>query len=220
MPANIAKRLAAVKTSAQKQAAEEATKTKAANTVRKNDASDRAKRNESYRQTKAERKAEVQKDFAGLMMHNVTVTSGKKIPQGTEGECIWLGVSKWLQPLAQITVQGEDAPLWIDPNHLTAGKPLSTARKSAIEAEQAEQSEKTVYMPGRCTRETDNGVTLRHAGFFRELSFSKKDVAEVGEMKDGMTLYEVPAWKIRAEIGQMAVDMLDANRETYEANVK
>jgi hypothetical protein len=215
MPKNIAQKLAA----ATKAKAETEKAQKAAKSEAKLSAAERAKKAEAFRQAKAEKTAEARKEYAGLLYHNVTVTGGKRIELGTEGECIWIGVNRrFLSPLASF-VTSDGKREWINPDHLTAGEPLSKARKAVLEAEAKEESEATVLIDGTVLRQGDKGVTIRHSGFFKDMSFALTMVEKVGEMPNGTPIFEVPAWKVRQEVGQIAVDALNGKREEYEKHI-
>jgi uncharacterized MAPEG superfamily protein len=168
---------------------------------------------DAYRAKKAEVTKEVQDTFAKLSMAvcKTTKAIGKgenELPEGTQVEVIWLGANRWLAPTARCLYKGEDR--WINPEHLTPVKTLPAERKAALEAAREAEASATVTLPCRVVNETDKGVTLRYAGFFRPLSFSREMVTYIGDDADGTSYYEVPAWKIRQDVGAAALEAVEA----------
>ena len=168
---------------------------------------------DAYRAKKAAATKEVQDTYAKLSMAlcKTTKATGKgdsALPEGTQVEVTWLGVNRWLVPTARCNYKGEDR--WINPEHLTPVKALPAERKAALEAEREAEASATVAFPARVVKETDKGVTLRYSGFFRPLSFSRDMVTYLGDDADGASYYEVPAWKIRQDVGAAALEAVEA----------
>lgn len=176
----------------------------------------------SYAERKSKAAEKVKAQFGGLVNHTATVTGGRKFPEGTVVDVNWVGVNKFFGQTAKITVNGETA--WIDPKFLKKGKPLSDAKVAAYEAEREAESEATVLIPATVALERDeNGkssVLLNYTGWFKGMWFSKAMVEKTGgKTPSGIEVFRIPAWKVKQERGQDALDALLAKQAGFEAMV-
>lgn len=170
--------------------------------------------------------ADVQKDFPGVALHLCTITGGRKFEIGTIVECHWVGRNKFRQDTARIfdkggkpiMVDGKDKG-WIDPKFLKGGKELPAERQAAIEALRGTESDETILIPASVGQERDKSVLLNYTGWFAGAWFPKTMVTKVGETKEGLGIFEVPAWKVRKDKGGDSLEMLKTKQEAIAASI-
>lgn len=153
---------------------------------------------------------------AGLEFQTVQITGGKKFPVGEKFECIKVGVSKWGKAYTILMVEGEEQ--FCDPGNVKALKPLLPARIAAIKASLEEARDAVLILSGSVKNESDSAVLIKHHGWFKPRWFPKSLISVLGEHEDGeQSLYEVPAWKIRADHGPDGVAALEALQDGFNA---
>jgi hypothetical protein len=185
----------------------------------KNTASNTASKDAVSGKTWYERKKEltekVRAEFGDFVYHNIEIHGARKYEDGTKGECVFVGSSKYIQPMAIINFpDGKQG--FIQPRFMKKGKPIDAKRKALLEAEREAESGHTVMIPASVGLEREKAVQLRYKGWFKAMWFAKESVEEIGATAtEGVSLYEVPAWKIKQEMGQDALDALEAKQAEF-----
>jgi hypothetical protein len=169
----------------------------------------------TFYERKKELAAAVKEEFGELVYHNVTINGARKFENGTAGECLFVGVSKFLQPMAIVALKdGENA--YVQPRFLKKGKPIDAKRKAFLEAEREAASSETVMLPAMVGKETERAVLLQYSGWFKGMWFNKENVEKIGDTAtEGVSVFEVPVWKIRQSMGQDAVDGVKAKQADF-----
>lgn len=167
--------------------------------------------------TAAAPKSSEKEEFDGTayVFHMVEVTGGKKVPVGTKSECIQAKVGPY-GPFCRIVV--EDREICVDAKHIKVLKPLAPARLAVLKAETDAAAEAVLIVSGIVKNETEKAVLIAHSGWFKARWFPKSFVTKLGEHDDAeQSLYEVPTWKVRADMGPDAVKALEGMQATFEA---
>lgn len=169
----------------------------------------------SWAERKKELTEKVKAEFGDLVYHNVTINGARKIEDGTKAECIYVGASKYLQPMAIVTF-ADGSKGYTQPRFLTKGKPIDAKRKALLEAEREAEASHTVMLPASVGAEREKAVQLRYSGWFRALWFTKESVERIGgTATDGVDMFEVPAWKIKQEMGADALEALEGKQAEF-----
>jgi hypothetical protein len=89
-----------------------------------------------------------------------------------------------------------------------------------LKAEQEARQSETVVLTGQVMRETQpdearktNGsVTIRAEGMYKWMTFPKSQVERLGTL-NGLDVFEVAAWKVRKDYGDLTVEALNGKRD-------
>ena len=189
----------------------------------------------------ADRKAAKEKaikDFGGLAFHLATVGNDVKrngevaVAKGGTVEVHAITVNKWLTPQAICYKPGETPgddvkPLFVDPGKLTKGKAMDKAKVARLQSEREEANSATVLVPGTVRRQTDSGIMLAYHGWMKAIFFTPTMIVKregtmpraVGDTTIDLDIFEVPAWKVKQEVGQDALDALLAKQDDIGQHV-
>lgn len=144
------------------------------------------------------------------------IVAGRNFPIGEKFDCIKVGISSYGKPYTVISVNGEDR--FCDPKNLKVLKPMSDAQKASAKAELEAAKEATMIVGGTIKNESEKAVLLSHHMWFKPRWFPKSLIVLLGEHEDGeQNLYEVPAWKVKADHGPKGIADLQSLQEGYEA---
>lgn len=193
---------------AKKEAAEKKAKAK---TDRKNSKSDR----QAYFDRKKEAAKEAAEEFGNLKYQVCEFIKGKKIPLGTKCECVFIGVNRYLDPMAVVYIGDSEEPTFTKPAYLKPIKPMDKAKVARIEAERKQEAEETVLVIGRILREEDDFVVFHYSGWFGPKSFGKSLIETVKVFEDGTVAVSIDAWKIKADVGPDALDVLRSKQDEF-----
>jgi hypothetical protein len=76
-------------------------------------------------------------------------------------------------------------------------------------------------IPASVGLEREKAVQLRYSGWFKAMWFAKESVEEIGATgTEGVAVYEVPAWKIKQEMGGDALEALEAKQGEFAKLIK
>lgn len=196
-------------TAAEIEAAAKAKAAKQERQERRDNAKEAAANRQEYFERRKEKTAEVREEFAPLLFANVEVIKGRKVPLGTKAVCVLLTASRHMAPLAMLKSKPDDKePIWISPENLKFVSALKSAEKARYEGEITEEREATILVDGTANEVGENGVQIRHSGWFGRIFFSRNAVSKVGQTKDDLDIFEVPQWVIKRKIGQVGIDAL------------
>ena len=169
----------------------------------------------SWYERKKELSDAVKAEFGDLVYHNVTIKGAKKFEDGTKGECLAVGASKWIQPFAMIALPDGET-VFVQPRFVVKGKPIDAKRKALLEAEREAKASETVMLPASIGKESEKAVQLRYKGWFKPMWFSKENVQHLGDTaEEGIAVYEVSTWKIKQEMGEDALEALVAKQGEF-----
>lgn len=158
--------------------------------------------------------------FADIEFHFCTVTGGRKFEHGITVKCVWAGLNKFKQDTARIVLKdGSDD--WINPKFLKAVKPMDAAEVARIKAEREVESSEMVLVPGAipANGERDKSILLNYTGWYSGAWFPRSMITKVGETKDGLGVFEVPAWKVRKDKGPDSLTALRAKQDAIRASI-
>lgn len=183
-------------------------------------------KNSAKTATKATERRVIDPALKGMENHFAEVTGGRKIAEGTKVEVRNVYVNRYGVDTARIVINGEAG--FINPKFLKKGKPLPAATVAVIEAER-EEAERPVLLlcKVRKVNMDDDGnaksVTLAYPGWYRPITFGVGQVERIADElgDDGeMSLYEVPAWKIKQGAGQDSLDVIEGHEKEWRQLVK
>lgn len=180
---------------------------------------------EPYAERKAKRTASIREEFP-VEFHHCEITGGSKdraekdprYAVGSKVDCVWVGANRYLGQSARIAFS-DGSEGFIDPKFLKKGKPFTDAEKAKAMAERQAEADDTVYIAATVTRENDNAVLIEYQGWFSGKWFPKKLVTKTGATDGELPIWEIPAWKVRKDIGNDALDHLRSKQDRWTAMV-
>jgi hypothetical protein len=156
-----------------------------------------------------------------FLFHQVEVTKGKKFPIGDKYDCVKIGINKWGYPFCLLSIDGEE--VFSDPANLKALKPFAPAKAALAKAAVEASSDATLIVSGTIKAETQGkkdgkgSVLLVHHNWYKPRFIPKSLISKVGEHEDGVqSLFEIPAWKVKADGGPRDVADLEALQEGFQ----
>lgn len=154
-------------------------------------------------------------DPADYVFHIVEVAGGKKFEEGSQFECVKAGINRYGKPYLMINVDGIDD--FIDPKNVTVLKPMAAAKAALVKSELEAAREAVIMLGGLIKNETEKAVLIQHHGWFKAKWFPKAFVTKLGDHEDGQqSIFEVPAWKVKADMGPDALAALEELQSGYE----
>ena len=146
--------------------------------------------------TAAQKAAEKLEPFKALAGHVCEVTKGIKFDHGRRFNVVEVGLNrKWNRPYAKAFEDGET--IFVDPTNLKPVEPIPAKKLAVINSEIEAAKEETFLIDGTVRKDGEKAILLSYSKWFQPLWLPKAMVTKIGDMDNGLTLFEIPAWKVR-----------------------